>query len=259
MKNKTRSVSKNDDIFSLTKTLGPKEKEMEIPIILGINSDKKIIIEDFKKLGSILMGGQTGSGKSVFIHSIICSLLLRFSLKDLKLVLIDPKRVDLPVYNNLSYFHHATTVDSDEALLDLKSLVQETNRRLEDKTTNPYLVVIIDTFSDLFFVNPKKFQERICYIASHSKKTNIFVIISDSRVGSEIYTDKILNSFQAKVAFATANKGGLRCLMGTPDVDKLQGRGDMLFLLPGESKPLHLQGINVLDQEIRKIIERCIK
>ena len=254
-----RLFSKNDDVFSLTKMLRSKEKEMKIPIILGIDSDNNIIIKDLQKLGNILMGGQTGSGKSIFIHSIICSLLLRFSLKDCKFILIDPKRVELTIYNNFSHVYRPVIVNPDKALVNLELLVQETNKRLENKIIHPYLIIIIDTFSDLFFTNPDKFEKAICYIASHSKETNIFVLISDSRVSSEIYTDKILSSFQAKVAFATANKEGSRCLIGIPDASDLQGNGDMLFLLPENAKPLHLQGINVLDQTIQRVIDYCVK
>ena len=252
-------INEKDDFFSLTKKLQSEGKGMKIPIILGTGSNNKVIIEDLWKLGSILMGGATGSGKSVFIHSIICSLLLRFSLDDCKFALIDPKRVELIVYNKLSHFYFPVTTEPDKGLSDLKSLVWETDRRLEKNVMNPYLVVVIDTFSDLFITNPAEFQERICHIASHSRETNIFVIISDSRVGSEIYTDEILNSFRAKVAFATADEEGSRCLIGIPDASKLQGRGDMLFLLPGDTKPLHLQGVNVSDATIQAVINRCIK
>lgn len=252
-------MNNKNDFFSLMEVLQSKGKGMKIPIILGVDSENNVIVEDLVKLESILMGGQTGSGKSVFIHSIICSLLLRFSLADCKLVLIDPKIVELTVYNNLSCFFHPIITKPDDALSNLESLVWETNRRLEKNVVSPYLIVIIDTFSDVSLKNPDKFQERSCYIASHSKETNIFVIISDSRVGPELYTDKILNSFRAKVAFATFDEIGSRCLLGIPDAINLKGSGDMLFLLPGETKPLHLQGINVLDSTIEAVIKHCTK
>ena len=239
--------------------LKSKGKGMKIPIILGVDSNNNVIVEDLLKLESILIGGQTGSGKSVFIHSIICSLLLRFSPSDCKLVLIDPKKVELTVYNDLSYFYFPVIVDPNDALSVLGSLVRETNRRLEQKVVNPYLIVVIDTFVDLFAINPEIFQERICYIVSRSKETNIFVIMSDSRVGPEIYTDKILSTFLTKIAFATADKAGSICLLGIPDAINLSGRGDMLCLLSGEIKPLHLQGINILDSTIKEVINRCTK
>lgn len=249
-----------DNFFSTMELLLSKGKGMKIPIILGLDSDDNVIIGDLVKLESILMGGQTGSGKSIFINSVICSLLLRFSLDECKFVLIDPKRVEYSQYGEgLSPFYNPVISNPNEALCKLETLVRETDWRLEQNRAKPYLIVVIDTFVDLFVVEPEAFQERICYIASHSKETNIFIIISDSRVGPEIYTDKILNTFRAKIAFATADEEGSRCLLGIPDAINLKGRGDMLFLLPGETKPLHLQGINVLDSTIQTVIDHCTK
>ena len=227
-------------------------------------SNSSVGREDREKLidqkGCVVwLTGLSGSGKSTFIHSIICSLLLRFSSKDFKFILIDPKRIELIFYNELSYFSQPVILDPKVALYKLESLSRKTELRLKTKDICPYIFLIIDTFSDLFFENPNEFEKRLSYIASRSKETNIFVLTPDSRVGSEIYTNKILNSFQVKIAFTTADIGGSNCLIGVPDAVNLLNKGDMLVFLSDEGKLLHLRGVNISEETIIDIVSNNIK
>ena len=231
---------------------------MEIPITLGYDKENNLYKEDLKDLENILIGGQTGSGKSVFFHSIICSLLSRFSPNQCRFLLIDPKMVEFSVYEGLAHLYLPTISNPKKALEGLQAVVNEVKKRAMDKRRLPHIIVVIDTFSDLFYHNPREFQKKIEYITANGPKANIFLLMSDSRVGSELYTDKILNCFKTKIAFKTFDDTGSNLLIKIPDAKDLAGYGDILFLPSEKNNPIRLQGTNITDDDIYSVKQKLI-
>lgn len=190
-----------DEIVSLTKELSGKNTSPTCPIILGFDSDQNVVIEDLVNLESILINGQTGSGKSNFLHSIICQFLLRLKPGDFQLFLVDPKKVDLVMYQGLPQLISQVFTEPFGAVSNLKELVDETDRRLAGSPNKKIVLVVIDTFSDLIYANLQDFTDRISYITSNSSATNIFVMMSDSCDNPNVFTDRINSVFKTKLSF----------------------------------------------------------
>lgn len=200
-----------DDIISLTKELIKKDTKLNCPIILGFDTNHNLVVEDLKDVGNILIKGETGSGKSNFLHSIICQLIIRLKPEEYQLFLVDPKQVDLVKYQGLPQVINQVFTEPIGAISFLKTLVDKTDRRLAGLEENKLILVIIDTFSDLIYSNQRDFIDRISYISLNSLKTNIFIMMSDSKDSNEVFTDKINSIFKTKLTFGP-NPGHIESL-----------------------------------------------
>lgn len=244
--------------------------------VLGLDISGKPIVTDLKKMPHGLIAGATGSGKSVCINSILVSLLYKASPEDLKLLLIDPKMVELAPYNRIPHLVSPVITDVKAATAALKWAVDEMERRYElfahtgvrdisrfnelavqhkrysDKL--PFIVIIIDELADLMMMSPADVEEAICRIAQKARACGIHLIIATQRPSVDVITGLIKANVPTRIAFSVSSQVDSRTIIDIGGAEKLLGRGDMLFLENGSSKPVRLQGTFVSDEEIDTVV-----
>lgn len=269
---KSRPVFISEIIQSevFTKTSSP------LTAVLGLDISGKPIVTDLKKMPHGLIAGATGSGKSVCINSILVSLLYKASPDDLKLLLIDPKMVELAPYNRIPHLVSPVITDVKAATAALKWAVDEMERRYElfahtgvrdisrfnelavqhkrysDKL--PFIVIIIDELADLMMMSPADVEEAICRIAQKARACGIHLIIATQRPSVDVITGLIKANVPTRIAFSVSSQVDSRTIIDIGGAEKLLGRGDMLFLENGSSKPVRLQGTFVSDEEIDTVV-----
>lgn len=269
---KSRPVFINEIIQS------PVFREAGSPLtaVLGLDISGKPIVTDLKKMPHGLIAGATGSGKSVCINSILVSLLFKASPEDLKLLLIDPKMVELAPYNRIPHLVSPVITDVKAATAALKWAVEEMERRYElfahtgvrdinrfnelaiqhkqyaDKL--PFIVIIIDELADLMMMSPADVEEAICRIAQKARACGIHLIVATQRPSVDVITGLIKANIPTRVAFSVSSQVDSRTIIDISGAEKLLGRGDMLFLENGSSKPVRLQGTFVSDEEIDLVV-----
>jgi S-DNA-T family DNA segregation ATPase FtsK/SpoIIIE len=244
--------------------------------VLGLDISGKPIVTDLKKMPHGLIAGATGSGKSVCINTILVSLLYKASPEDLKLLLIDPKMVELAPYNRIPHLVSPVITDVKAATAALKWAVDEMERRYElfahtgvrdinrfnelaikhkrysDKL--PFIVIIIDELADLMMMSPADVEEAICRIAQKARACGIHLIIATQRPSVDVITGLIKANIPTRIAFSVSSQVDSRTIIDIGGAEKLLGRGDMLFLENGSSKPVRLQGTFVSDDEIDLVV-----
>lgn len=247
-----------------------------LTVVLGLDIAGKPIVTDLKKMPHGLIAGATGSGKSVCINSILVSLLYKASPEDVKLMLIDPKMVELAPYNRIPHLVSPVITDVKAATASLKWAVDEMERRYElfahtgvrdisrfnelamehkrysDKL--PYIVIIIDELADLMMMSPADVEEAICRIAQKARACGIHLIIATQRPSVDVITGLIKANVPTRIAFSVSSQVDSRTIIDISGAEKLLGRGDMLFLENGSSKPVRLQGTFVTDEEIDVVV-----
>ncbi|WP_040207600.1 DNA translocase FtsK [Neobacillus jeddahensis] len=270
---KSRPVLINEIIGSPIFT----ESESPLTAVLGLDIAGKPIVTDLKKMPHGLIAGATGSGKSVCINSILISLLYKARPEDLKLLLIDPKMVELAPYNRIPHLVSPVITDVKAATAALKWAVDEMERRYElfahagvrdinrfndlamqhkrysDKL--PFIVIIIDELADLMMMSPADVEEAICRIAQKARACGIHLIVATQRPSVDVITGLIKANIPTRVAFSVSSQVDSRTIIDISGAEKLLGRGDMLFLENGSSKPVRLQGTFVSDEEIDLVVD----
>ncbi len=245
--------------------------------VLGLDIAGNPVVTDLKKMPHGLIAGATGSGKSVCINSILVSLLYKASPEDLKLLLIDPKMVELAPYNQIPHLVSPVITDVKAATAALKWAVEEMERRYElfahtgvrdinrfnelalkhkrysDKL--PFMVIIIDELADLMMMSPADVEEAICRIAQKARACGIHLIVATQRPSVDVITGLIKANIPTRIAFSVSSQVDSRTIIDTSGAEKLLGRGDMLFLENGSSKPVRLQGTFVSDDEIDMVVD----
>ncbi len=233
------------------------------------------IVGNISKLPHMLIAGTTGSGKSVCMNSIIISLLYKASPDDVKLIMVDPKMVELGIYNGIPHLLIPVVTDPKKAAGSLQWAVTEMMRRyrsmsdagvrdLEAYNTSietgevegtklPHVVVIIDELADLMLVAAKEVEESICRIAQMGRAAGIHLIIATQRPSADVITGLMKANIPSRIAFAVASAMESRIILDTPGAEKLVGRGDMLFAPIGAGKPLRVQGCFVSDEEVEAV------
>ena len=233
------------------------------------------IVGNISKLPHMLIAGTTGSGKSVCMNSIIISLLYKASPDDVKLIMVDPKMVELGIYNGIPHLLIPVVTDPKKAAGGLQWAVTEMMRRykamsdagvrdLEAYNTTietgeiegvklPQVVVIIDELADLMLVAAKEVEESICRIAQMGRAAGIHLIIATQRPSADVITGLMKANIPSRIAFAVASAMESRIILDTPGAEKLVGRGDMLFAPIGAGKPLRVQGCFVSDEEVESV------
>ena len=231
------------------------------------------IIGNISKLPHMLIAGTTGSGKSVCMNSIIISLLYKASPEDVKLIMVDPKMVELGIYNGIPHLLIPVVTDPKKAAGSLQWAVTEMLRRykamsdagvrdldsynavmeMEEGTKLPQIVVIIDELADLMLVAAKEVEESICRIAQMGRASGIHLIIATQRPSSDVITGLMKANIPSRIAFSVASALESRIILDTPGAEKLVGKGDMLFAPIGSGKPKRVQGCFVSDSEVEAV------
>ncbi len=247
------------------------------PVAVGLGKDitGNIIVADLAKMPHLLIAGQTGAGKSVCINSIITSLLYKSSPKDVKLILIDPKMVELNVYNGIPHLMTPVVTDPKKAAGALQFVVREMEKRYETfakrkvKDINRYnevveeageekmprIVVIVDELNDLMLVARGEVEDSVMRIAQLARAAGIYLILATQRPSVNVITGVIKANIPSRIAFAVASGVDSKTILDATGAEKLVGKGDMLLHLNGENKPTRVQGAFVGEQEIEKVVE----
>ncbi|ERM17213.1 DNA translocase FtsK [Brevibacillus laterosporus] len=242
-----------------------KNHPSPLAIALGMDIGGEPIVADIKKMPHGLVAGSTGSGKSVCINSIIISLLFKSTPEQVRLLLIDPKMVELAPYNNLPHLVTPVVTDAKQATASLKWAVEEMEKRYAlfveagvrdieryNQTTDdqlPYIVIIIDELADLMMVSPQDVEDCIIRIAQKARACGIHLLLATQRPSVDIITGNIKANVPTRLAFAVFSQIDSRTILDQSGAERLLGRGDMLFLESG-APPIRLQGNYVNDDEI---------
>lgn len=241
---------------------------------LGKDIAGKAIVADLTKMPHLLIAGATGSGKSVCINTIIMSLIMRTTPDDLRLILIDPKRVELAEYNSLPHLIGQVVTDPDTALETMYWAVKEMERRYEllqearvreilgynekcqmDKEMEslPYIVIVVDEFADLIMTSGKDIELPITRLAQMARAVGIHLILATQRPSIKVITGIIKANFPARIAFQVSSRVDSRVILDMIGAERLLGSGDMLFLPPGKASPERIHGAYVSDHEIARV------
>ncbi|WP_302466782.1 DNA translocase FtsK [Heyndrickxia camelliae] len=253
-----------------------EKSESPLTAVLGLDISGSPVITDLRKMPHGLIAGATGSGKSVCINSILISLLYKSTPDQLKLLLIDPKMVELAPYNNIPHLVSPVITDVKAATAALKWAVEEMERRYElfahtgvreigrynemaeeNRQFNqklPFIVIVIDELADLMMMAPADVEEAICRIAQKARACGIHLIIATQRPSVDVITGLIKANVPTRIAFSVSSQVDSRTIIDISGAEKLLGRGDMLFLGNGTSKPIRLQGTYVSDEEIDQVV-----
>jgi S-DNA-T family DNA segregation ATPase FtsK/SpoIIIE len=245
----------------------------KLALALGKGVSGESVTADLAKMPHLLIAGATGSGKSVCINSIIACFLLHNTPEELRLVLIDPKRVELTTYNQVPHLAFSKViVDMDEVVGTLQAVIHEMDSRYRrfaelgvrnveayNKSPRashklPYWVVIIDELADLMMAAPYEVERQICRLAQLARATGIHLIVATQRPSVDVITGLIKANFPTRIAFAVSSQVDSRTIIDGVGAEKLLGRGDMLFMATDAAKPKRIQGSYVSDEEIEEIV-----
>ena len=262
-----------------------KRKEMsamKLPVSLGKDIMGNNIITDLSKMPHLLVAGSTGSGKSVCVNSMIASLLICKRPDEVKIVLVDPKKVELSNYNGVPHLYYPVVTDPKMASVALQNMVKEMEKRYQmfadNKVKNitgynemmakeikknpedtslklmPYILIIIDELADLMLVARKEVEDSIMRITQMARAAGIHLIVATQRPSTDVITGVVKANIPSRIAFAVASQVDSRTILDGSGAEKLLGKGDMLFKPMGENNALRIQGNFISDGEIEKVI-----
>ncbi|MDQ0208159.1 DNA translocase FtsK [Alkalicoccobacillus murimartini] len=244
-------------------------------VALGLDISGQPIVTDLRKMPHGLVAGATGSGKSVCINSILISLLYKATPDEVKLLLVDPKMVELAPYNDVPHLVAPVITDAKQATIALKWVVGEMERRYEQfsqkgvrdvgrynelyseepsKPAMPYILVVIDELADLMMVSPQEVEDSICRIAQKARACGIHLLVATQRPSVDVITGLIKANIPTRIAFSVSSQTDSRTILDMNGAERLLGRGDMLFNENGSPKPVRVQGTFVTDEEIEDVI-----
>ena len=259
--------------------------DAKIVVALGKDIMGRPQLADLSKMPHLLIAGSTGSGKSVCTNTMICSILMRYKPDEVKLVLVDPKKVELSNYNGVPHLMCPVVSDPKKASIALQKLVAEMDKRYdmfsdanvkniagynewimkENKNNNtnvpkmPYIVAIIDELADLMLVASKEVEDSIMRITQMARAAGIHLIVATQRPSTDVITGVVKANIPSRIAFAVASNIDSRTILDMSGAEKLLGKGDMLYLPMGENVPIRIQGCFISDNEIKRIIDYVCK
>ncbi len=274
-------------MVSLREVLESKQNDRpDSKLMIGLGRDitGEAVLAELNKMPHLLVAGATGSGKSVCINGIITSILMRAKPHEVKLMMIDPKMVELNVYNGAPHLLAPVVTDPKKASQALKKVVSEMERRYElfshTGTRNiegynehvkrhnaeeeaqqpllPYIVVIVDELADLMMVASSDVEDAITRLAQMARAAGIHLIIATQRPSVDVITGVIKANIPSRIAFAVSSMTDSRTILDMGGAEKLLGRGDMLFLPVGASKPVRVQGAFLSDEEVEEVVDFVI-
>lgn len=256
--------------------------QMNAKILVALGKDimGRVQTADITKMPHLLVAGSTGSGKSVCINSFIASILMRYRPDEVKLLLVDPKKVELSNYNGVPHLLCPVVTNPKKASLALQRLVQEMEHRYdifeEEGVKNigsynelidkknlageslkhmTYIVIIIDELADLMMVASKEVEDSIMRITQMARAAGIHLIVATQRPSTDVITGVVKANIPSRISFAVSSQIDSRTILDCAGAEKLLGKGDMLYLPMGESAPIRIQGCFISDDEIRRLIE----
>ena len=252
-----------------------QEAKSPLSFILGKDIAGNAIIADLAKMPHLLVAGATGSGKSVCINGLISSMLFRAKPDEVKFIMIDPKMVELGVYNGIPHLFSPVVTDARKAAGALRKVVAEMEQRYERFSkakvrdlerynqyaisqgipTLPLIVVIIDELADLMMVAPGDVEDAICRLAQMARAAGIHLVVATQRPSVDVITGLIKANVPSRIAFSVSSGVDSRTILDMAGAEKLLGRGDMLFMPVGASKPIRLQGAFISENEVEKLTE----
>ena len=251
-----------------------KNTSSKIPICIGKDISGNIEVIDLSKTPHLLVAGTTGSGKSVFINTLLASILYKFSPKDLRLILIDPKMLELSVYNDIAHLLTPVVTEPKKAIIALKWVCKEMERRYslmnEENTRSiegynaksieklPYIVVFIDEMADLMMTAGKEVEHYVQRLAQMARACGIHVVMATQRPSVDIITGSIKANFPSRISFQVASKYDSRTVLGEIGAEQLLGNGDMLMSKNG-SNIIRYQSAFISDNEVNKLIKEIKK
>jgi S-DNA-T family DNA segregation ATPase FtsK/SpoIIIE len=246
----------------------------QLGIVLGNDVSGQAISGDLTRMPHLLIAGATGQGKSVSINALVCSLLMQATPAQLRLLMIDPKRVELNGYNGLPHLATPVIVEPHQAASALRWAVAEMDRRYKllsaegvrniagynqrakerRARTMPYIVVVIDELADLMMVAAGEIEELVCRIAQLARAVGIHLVIATQRPSTDIITGLIKANIPSRIAFAVGSQVDSRVILDTGGAEKLLGRGDMLYQPVDAGKPTRIQGAFISDKEVEGLV-----
>ena len=273
-------------VREILETIPKSMDDSKLLVTLGKNIMGKPIYCEINKTPHLLVAGSTGSGKSGCINSIITSILMRAKPEEVKLVLVDPKKVELSMYNGVPHLLTPVVSDPRKANNVLKKIVSEMERRydvfeasgtkniagynayVEKKNKNtdeagqiqkmPFIVVIIDELADLMLVAAKEVEDSIMRITQMARAAGIHLIVATQRPSTDVITGVVKANIPSRISFAVSSSIDSRTILDMTGAEKLLGKGDMLFLPQGENTPVRVQGTFISDEEIKAIVDYTI-
>lgn len=250
-----------------------KESKSKLTIALGKDIAGTPVVADLAEMPHLLVAGATGSGKSVCINAIIASILFKATPNDVKLLLIDPKVVELTTFNGIPHLITPVVTDPEKASSALNWVVREMERRYRTFAKNgvrdikrynekmnkaskiPEMVVIIDELADLMMIAPTEVEDSICRLAQKARAAGIHLVVATQRPSVDVITGVIKANIPSRISFAVSSQTDSRTILDMSGAEKLLGRGDMLFYPVGAVKPKRLQGCFISEREVEKLVD----
>ncbi len=249
-----------------------QKSKSKLTVSLGLDVSGNPLVADISKMPHVLVAGTTGSGKSVLINAFISSLLFRASPSEVKLIMIDPKRVEFTAYNGIPHLLTPVIVEVEKILSSLKWAMGEMDRRyklfaeravrniegyneLSGFQALPYIVIVVDELADLMMFAPVEVEDAIARLAQMARATGIHLVIATQRPSVNVITGLIKANIPCRIAFNVSSMIDSRVIIDGPGAEKLLGRGDMLYVPPDQAKPTRIQGAFLSEKEVKRLVE----
>jgi S-DNA-T family DNA segregation ATPase FtsK/SpoIIIE len=266
--NKSTAIVRLREVMQTKEFVDHKSK---LAMALGRDVAGRPMVADLAKMPHLLIAGATGTGKSVAINSLFISLLYRNTPQDVKFIVIDPKRVELTLYNGIPHLLTPVIVDHEKAVNSLKWAVGEMDRRYKllaeankrniveynevNTLTLPYIVILVDELADLMSVAQSDVEAAIVRLAQMARAVGIHLVVATQRPSVDIITGLIKANITSRIAFAVASQIDSRTILDSSGAEKLLGNGDMLFISADFNKPKRIQGAFIGEKEVRKVVD----
>lgn len=251
-----------------------QNSKSKISIAFGVDINGNAIVGNLAEMPHLMIAGATGSGKSVCMNTLICSILYKAKPDEVKFIMVDPKKVEMTGYVGLPHLGRPVVTDAKKAAQVLKEVVNEMERRylvfvnagvknfttyneLPDVQPMPQIVVLIDELADLMMVASKDVEDSICRLAQMARAAGIHLVIATQRPSVDVITGLIKANIPSRIAFAVSSQIDSRTILDSGGAEKLLGKGDMLYFPIGRQKPLRVQGAFLTEDEIHDLVEYC--